>query len=170
MAFYFNGTLIPENVASVFKYNGVDATSVVFNGTIVWQQSLFSAIWSGSSITSGFYKTGINTSGSLFQAQGDKFSSTTYGSFYSALVDGTFESGTSTSSVGVGTNNILTFGNNTIQRRQNSVAPVGSLAYTIGSGFSSNTLSQNLGFETSGGLMRSYETYQNTFGAWISLT
>lgn len=40
MPLYWNGTLIPENVANALTVNGVNITAVVYNGTSVWSQSL----------------------------------------------------------------------------------------------------------------------------------
>lgn len=41
MALVFNGVTIPDNSANALTFNGSDVTQVVFNGTTVWQQSLF---------------------------------------------------------------------------------------------------------------------------------
>ena len=40
MPLIMNGVTIPTNVANVLNYNGTNITSVIFNGTNVWTQSL----------------------------------------------------------------------------------------------------------------------------------
>ena len=51
MPLIMNGVTIPENVANVLNYNGTNITSVVFNGTTVWTQSLLMATTAGTSYT-----------------------------------------------------------------------------------------------------------------------
>jgi hypothetical protein len=48
MPLIMNGTTIPQNVANALSFNGTNITQVVFNGTVVWSQSLFSGIWSNT--------------------------------------------------------------------------------------------------------------------------
>jgi len=89
MPLYMNGTLIPENVANALTMNGVDITDVFFNGVQVWNQTLFSATWSGNSIVPSGQR-GFEVSGSLIRAynQGSKIAN-----WLSANSDGTFENG-----------------------------------------------------------------------------
>lgn len=69
MPFYFNGTLIPENVANAFSFNGTDVTKVVYNGTAVWEQQLFSATWTNSIVVyAGILTIGLDVSGSAYRA------------------------------------------------------------------------------------------------------
>jgi hypothetical protein len=51
MPLIMNGVTIPENVANVLNYNGTNITSVIFNGTTVWTQSLLMATTAGTSYT-----------------------------------------------------------------------------------------------------------------------
>lgn len=69
MPLVFNGTTIPTNVANVLKFNGNNVTTVVFNGTTVWQQQLCTVCngWSGNSYAQPL-NTGMTVSGMSFQA------------------------------------------------------------------------------------------------------
>lgn len=67
MPLVMNGTTIPENVASVFSFNGVNITQVFHNGVQVWAQRLVIGVWSGSSAIN--YKSGLVTSGSNYRLQ-----------------------------------------------------------------------------------------------------
>lgn len=82
MPLYSNGVLIPENTANAFTFNGVNVTDVFMNGVQVWNQSLFSATWSGNALSGG---RGIGTSGNLFRAI-----SATSGAWITANQNGTF--------------------------------------------------------------------------------
>jgi len=66
MPLIFNGVTIPEDVANALTFNGFDITDVFFNGVQVWDQVLYSGIWSGNSYSVyGGLTQGIEVSGNL---------------------------------------------------------------------------------------------------------
>ena len=175
MAFYFNGSLIPENVAGAFKYNGADVTQVVFNGTTVWEQSLFSATWSGNSIildaTYGNY--GLETSGSLIRATGGAAGGA--GAWITANIDGTFSNAISLSENWANYNIYMLSAGGQYGTAANQLkfsicaVPSSAVSFTIGTGFTGGLVLDNcqFGLETSGGLLR---VRNYAAGNWISLT
>lgn len=178
MPLIMNGTTIPENVANAFSFNGTNVTNVVYNGTAVWNQSLFSGVWSGSSLlpySTNLYN-GIQTSGSTYRAM---FVNTTttqgYGPWLTANSNG-LATGSSTLTVNI--SGTYTRGFTTTPTTFSLVntvymgTTVGTISFSKTSGFSGSTVSSvvtTYGFKTSSGLIR-HQSTDTAGGAWISLT
>ena len=68
MPLIFNGTTIPENVVSVFSFNSVNITQVIYNGVQVWNQLLGPVVglfYGGSTGTYTNAVTRIDANGAL---------------------------------------------------------------------------------------------------------
>ena len=177
MAFVFNGVIIPENVANAFYLNGTNITDIFVNGVQVWNQSLFSASWSGNSYvgsaTTRNSNCNINTSGSAFRSA---FGNTTgtitdYGDWLYSSAPHTVGNGSS-NAIGLGTSIPLTA--SSVYIKFDGGAWV---THTLNVGFSGTSSIingySNFYLETSSGLMRTRHrdtvTGANAYGAWISL-
>lgn len=158
MPITFNGVTIPENVANALSYNGVNITQVIYDGVTVWQQSLFSAQWSGNSLVSNNY-AGILASGNLCAW---KEGVTGQGAWIAVSSSGTW----SENSTNVGGNGMIIVGGNSW--RVNSA--IGSIAtFTLSTRtWSGSSINSHLGYQTSGGLIQAMWNY--SVGPWISLT
>lgn len=178
MAFVMNGVIIPEDTANAFSFNGSDVTDVFMNGVQVFNQSLFSATWSGDSyiLISGV-KNGIETSGALHRIMTSKI--IVYPTFTHTQAYGGWITSTS-AGLGAGTSQALV--NNSAYRRivttsssikltQDSYESDGVCGFTVAGGFTGSSLISTIGygFKTSGGLIR-YQADDTDVGAWISLT
>lgn len=165
MPFYFNGTLIPENVASAFTFNGTNITDVFMNGVQVWDQVLFSGVWSGSSIVPS-NAIGIETTGSAYRAV-TNWSGIKYGIYLYADTNG-LANGTSLAD-GQYVDYGFTTTTTTFAFRVNSTNYSG-ITFAIGVGFTGTAYSGGtFGYETNSGLIRASDGSGN-YGAWISLT
>jgi len=171
MSLVFNGIVIPENKANAFTYNGNNITNVYVNGIHVWKQSLFSAIWSGSS-KSGQYE--FSTSGSLFRS----VHGNTAGKWLTAYNNGTFQQGSSSARFLIRvhvrsknkmvwvTMNINSWNNAlSITYRQSNGNPI---TFSIGSGFTGTSSARGVTLSTSGGSLR-IGVSNSSPGAWIRL-
>lgn len=171
MALIINGTTIPTNVANALTYNGINITSVIYNGVTYWQQSLAVPQWSGSSTCTGYGTCGLNTSGNLVRPV---VNSNVYGSWVSIDSSGIF----STTYTRAFVDNLADINFNSL----NNYLMKSSVSYAIGSGFSGSWLQQVYAYVngtpqyyynnvvTSGGLLQFKLTgaYTST-GSWISL-
>lgn len=171
MPIVVNGTTIPENVANVLNVNGTNITSVMCNGTTVWTQSLFSALWSGDSLRNTAYLMGIDTSGSNFRAF---FINDTYsGQWSAATTSGTF----TVDSIGILYSSTgYSVSGNLIRGVNNGVFGEW-ITYTLATKSFSGTSAPNVsvgegsmqyGLVTSGGLIAGI--YEGNISAYISLT
>lgn len=165
MSLVFNGTIVPEDTAKAFTYNGTDITDVYIDGVQVWKQSLFSATWSASSVysVSSYCCWGIDISGDLARYR----SYTSYAPWASVDSNGIFSTTTSTvSNYGYKfeSNTIATVYNGTIQTTKVSFTPSGGFSGSSPAGGTNGEL-----LETSGGLIRSGRS-SGERGPWISLT
>lgn len=101
MPIVVNGTTIPENVANVLNVNGNNITSVVCNGVTVWTQSLFNALWSGSSLNN---EAGLETSGSLYRVINNYAAGTAYdvqGAWKNVNTSGVFSGASNADALGI---------------------------------------------------------------------
>jgi len=174
MPLIFNGVTIPEDVANALKFNGTDIETVIFNGVEVWKQSLFFAVWSGSSLVNSGSE-GLLVSGSNFKAKASS------SGWLSAFTDGTFTNGSSDTglaqytgfAVGSGTFNgspnstyLTACGTNNSGKPNWSLTGVSTVSYTIGVGFT-KTGSDPSSLEVSTGQLR--VSHGSSKGAWITL-
>ena len=174
MPIVVNGTTIPENVANALNVNGTNITSVVCNGVTVWTQSLFSALWSGSSFGNNI---GLETSGSSWRFKG----SVAQGAWQTFYTNGTF-SGNSTCEELYNQMGFVVSGN-LIRAYVESDKEHGWITFTLASKAFSGTsyascdvgegLQEVVKLETSGGLVRyvSQAGYTSLkYGAYISVS
>lgn len=167
MPLVMNGVIIPENVANAFYFNGVNITDVFMNGVQVWNQSLFSALWSGSSYGTYNGTYGLQTSGSQFRSY-DSYNGV--GVWLTVSLSG-FPNGTTNNGSGFTGFGFKSTTSNTLQvTTKDGVASGTLVSFTIGSGFSLvSTTDSIMSLETSGGLLRVTQK-KSVAGAWISLT
>ena len=179
MAMYFNGTLIPEDVANALTVNGNDVTAVWANGVQVWAQQLFAAQWSNDSIavmTSPFsVEKGFIVSGSLLKYQ--HIAGNLGTAWIQTYTDGTFSGSSrvdvsgSIYGIDAGGSGYSSLPNGMLYFVPSVTGP--QILFTIATGWSGNSYTNtDYGLQTSGNLMRFLYTYLGTtyYGAWSSLT
>ena len=166
MPIIMNGTTIPEDVASVFNFNGTDIKEVFFNGVRVWLQQLFSSTWSGNSIatTAQSLSIGLEVSGGSC-----RFTMSTYGvgAWISSNSNGTFSGASSL----INDYGIITEPDGRgFKYRHEGVTSTTAITFTISGGWVGTSLNadNNTGFYTSGGSLK--YSYFGVNGAWITLT
>lgn len=157
MPLVVNGVIIAEATANALTIDGSDVTDMFVDGVQVYNQSLFSATWSGDSLDGG---AGISTSGSLYRM----ISGVTLGAWRTANSGG----------LDTGRSSVAPFGTafgfdttpTTWKAYHASTASIGTIIFGIGAGFSgtSGTAFSPDEFTTSGGLIR------RKLGSFISLT
>ena len=177
MALVIDNVIIPTDVANALTLNGVDITSLTLDDILVWVQQLFSATWSGDSISyDGGNWHSLDTSGSLFRHNSGQL--TPIGDWVSVNSLGVFESKTSR----IGSDSVysdITGSSNNLNASSYLFAvnpSVGTVTFTVGSGFSGSSYGDSGGdklpyLETSGGSIRyTYQTGVYSAGSWITLT
>lgn len=172
--------IIPEDTANALAIGGIDITSLtiaelvndVMTYTLVWEQVLFSALWSGNSLDSyeSFGSTntlGLETSGNAWRW----FSTAGFygaGAWQTVSLLGEF----SGNSYGSGTTGFLVSGN--LIRMSASAGAGAWVTFTILDGFTGTSSSSDLGrtftINTSGGLFKFTTTLSNGVPEWASLT
>ena len=175
MALIMNGTTIPTNVANVLKYNGTNITTLIFNGTTVWAQSLFNAKWSGNSIINA---AGIEVSNNLFRLvyeayKGAWITATTSGTFTGgpSLVNNQLEISVSSNLMRVLAKDPVTgkagaYGNWVTFTLATATFTGSSLSYQSATDYYGATNSWSISVETSGGLLRYGHGFSKTIGYW----
>lgn len=154
MPLVFNGVIIPENVANALTVNGVDIHDVYFNGVQVWHQSLFSGVWSGSTLEYSYGTKGLECSGNAYRAWDN-----TAGAWLYANASG----------LGSGASGIITTTPSSLVFSGGYTSYVYFNPTTKFSG-QANGYQNKYVFETSGGLLRfGFGTLGKSYGAWISL-
>jgi hypothetical protein len=163
MPLVMNGVIIPENVANAFMFNGVSVTDAFMNGVQVFNQSLFSATWSGSTIDG---TNGLTTSGATYRwSNGSRIFNWLTANSY-GLASGT-SSSTDGTIYGLITTTPTTF------ELFSGTYNIGTITFSKTSGFSGTstpTTSNVWLFETSSGLLRYRNKTTGATGIWISLT
>ncbi len=160
MSFVFDGVTIPADLANAFTWGSTDVTKIYANSVLVWEQSLFGATWSGSSVAGS--STGLYTSGSNMRYQ----TSGNVGAWATAYSDGTFSN----------TNSCFDYGGcfgyyirtvANMRYYEGGNTGTGPVYFTPAGGFTASSVKDDSGLYTSGGAIRARAGSVN--GGWITL-